>query len=349
MLLATRSMGMISPVLPVNPCGVAGSQQRTGGRMTTTPLRLGISRCLLGEEVRFDGGHKQDKFLTEVLGRHVEWVPICPEVEAGLGTPREAMRLIGDVQKPRLVTIKSGIDHTRALEAMTTNRIEQLKDMDLSGYVFKKGSPSCGIKRVRIYNQHGMASRKGVGLFARAFIEQFPLIPVEEEERLCDPALRENFIERIFCYRRWQDLVQRGITRQALVQFHTIHKYLLLAHHPQQCEVLGRLVGQAHQHRPKALSRCYGELFMKTLAVQATVRKHVNVLQHILGYFKERLAPREKVKLLDVIRDYHHGLTPLIVPLTLIKHYVQVFDVGDIHDQVYLNPHPKELMLRTHV
>ena len=200
--------------------------------MTTAPLRLGISRCLLGEEVRFDGGHKRDNFLTEVLGRYVEWVPVCPEVEAGLGTPREAMRLVGDPQHPRLVTIKSGTDHTRALETMTTNRIDELKELDLSGYVFKKGSPSCGIERVRIYNEHGMPSRNGVGLFARAFIEQFPLIPVEEEGRLCDPTLRENFIERVFCYRRWQDLVQSGVTKQALVQFHTIHKYLLLAHQP---------------------------------------------------------------------------------------------------------------------
>jgi uncharacterized protein YbgA (DUF1722 family)/uncharacterized protein YbbK (DUF523 family) len=317
--------------------------------MTVTPLRLGISRCLLGEEVRFDGGHKRDKFLTEVLGRYVEWVPVCPEVEAGLGTPREAMRLVGDVQKPRLITIKSGTDHTRALEAMSTHRIEQLKGMDLSGYVFKKGSPSCGIERVRIYNEHGMAGRKGIGLFARAFIEQFPLIPVEEEGRLGDPALRENFIERIFCYRRWQDLVHRGITRQALVQFHTIHKYLLLAHHPQQYEVLGRLVGQAHQHRPKELVHRYGELFMKVLAVKATVRKHVNVLQHILGHFKEQLGTHEKAELLGVIGDYHHELMPLIVPLTLIKHYVRIFDVGYIRDQVYLNPHPKELMLRNHV
>lgn len=317
--------------------------------MTTAALRLGISRCLLGDEVRFDGGHKQDKFLTEVLGRHVEWVPVCPEVEAGLGIPREAMRLVGDIQNPRLVTIKRGTDHTRALEMMTTHRIKQLKDMGLSGYVFKKGSPSCGIERVRVYTEREIVSRKGVGLFARAFTEEFPLIPVEEEERLCDPALRENFIERVFCYRRWQDLVQRGITRQALLQFHTIHKYLLLAHHPQQCEVLGRLVGQAHQHRPKELAHRYGELFMKALAVQATVRKHVNVLQHILGYFKERLAPHDKVELLGVIGAYHHGLTPLIVPLTLIKHYVRIFDVGYIRDQVYLNPHPKELMLRNHV
>jgi len=317
--------------------------------MTTLPLRVGISRCLLGEEVRFDGGHKRDTFLTEVLGRYVEWVPVCPEVEAGLGTPREAMRLVGDPKDPRLVTIKSVTDHTRALEMMTRNRIRELKELDLSGYVFKKGSPSCGIERVRIYNEHGRPSRNGVGLFARAFIEQFPLIPVEEEGRLCDPTLRENFIERVFCYRRWQELVQSGVTRQALVQFHTIHKYLLLAHHPQQCEVLGRLIGQAHQHRPKELAHRYGKLFMKALAVKATVRKHVNVLQHILGYFKERLGAHEKAELLGLIGDYHHGLTPLIVPLTLIKHYVQIFDVTYILDQVYLNPYPKEIMLRNHV
>jgi uncharacterized protein YbgA (DUF1722 family)/uncharacterized protein YbbK (DUF523 family) len=317
--------------------------------MTTAPLRLGISRCLLGDEVRFDGGHKRDSFLTDVFGRYVEWVPVCPEVEAGLGTPREAMRLVGDPQNPRLVTIKSGADHTRALETLTTNRIAQLMELDLSGYVFKKGSPSCGIERVRLYNEHGMPSRNGVGLFARAFIEEFPLIPVEEEGRLCEPTLRENFIERVFCYRRWQDLVQSGVTRRALVQFHTIHKYLLLAHSPQQYEVLGRLVGQAERHRPKEFAHRYGELFMKALAVKATVRKHVNVLQHIIGHFKERLGAHEKSELLSVIGDYHQELTPLIVPLTLIKHYVQIFDVGYIRDQVYLNPHPKELMLRNHV
>jgi uncharacterized protein YbgA (DUF1722 family)/uncharacterized protein YbbK (DUF523 family) len=317
--------------------------------MTTAPLRLGISRCLLGEAVRFDGGHKRDKFLTDVLGSYVKWISVCPEVEAGLGAPREAMRLIGDPLDPRLVTIKGRMDHTRALETLTKNRIEELKDFDLSGYVFKKGSPSCGIEKVRVYNKEGMPSRDGVGLFARAFMKQFPLIPVEEEGRLCDPMLRENFIERVFCYRRWQDLIMRGATKQALVQFHTIHKYLLMAHHTQQYEVLGQLVGQTHQYRAKELAYRYGELFMNTLAVKATVRKHVNVLQHIIGHFKERLSPREKSELLSVVGDYHHGLTPLIVPLTLIKHYAQIFDVSYIRDQVYLNPHPKELMLRNHV
>lgn len=317
--------------------------------MTTVPLRLGISRCLLGDEVRFDGGHKRDNFLTDVFGRYVEWVPVCPEVEAGLGTPREAMRLVGNPQHPRLVTIKSGIDHTNALETITKKRIEELSELDLSGYVFKKDSPSCGVERVRIYNERGMPSRSGIGLFARGFLEQFPLIPVEEEGRLCDAPLRENFIERVFCYRRYQDLLRSGVTRQAVVRFHTIHKYLLLAHSQQHYELLGRLVGRAEQYRPKELAVRYGELFMKALAVKATVRKHVNVLQHILGYFKERLKSQEKVELLGVIDDYHRGLTPLIVPLTLIKHYVQLFNVDYILDQVYLNPHPKELMLRNHV
>lgn len=317
--------------------------------MNANPIRIGISRCLLGDHVRYDGGHKRDSFLADVLGRYVEWVPVCPEVEAGLGTPREAMRLIGNPRDPRLVTITSEKDHTRALEAMTEKRIEELKELDLSGYVFKKDSPSCGVERVRIYNGHEMTNRNGVGLFARAFMKQFPLVPVEEEGRLCDPALRENFIERVFCYRRYQDLINGGVTRQTMIRFHTIHKYLLLAHSQQHYQLLGRLVGRAQQYRPKELASKYGELFMKALAVKATVRKHVNVLQHMVGYFKDRLEAQEKAELLGVIDDYHRRLTPLFVPLTLIKHYVQSFDVGYIRDQVYLNPHPKELMLRNHV
>lgn len=317
--------------------------------MTTATLRLGISRCLLGDEVRFDGGHKRDNFLTDVLGPYVEWIPVCPEVEAGLGTPREAMRLVGDPAHPRLLTIKSGQDHTRSLEKMTTGRLAELGSSDLSGFVFKRGSPSCGLERVRVYTEKGMPSHTGAGIFARAFAEQFPLIPVEEEGRLCDAPLRENFIERIFCYRRYQDLLEDGVTRQAVVRFHTIHKYLLLAHSVQHYQWLGRLVGQADRYRPKELAVKYGELFMKALAVKATVRKHVNVLQHMLGYFKAHLGAPQKAELLDVINDYHRGLTPLIVPLTLVKHYVHLFDVAYIRDQVYLNPHPKELMLRNHV
>lgn len=317
--------------------------------MTTSPIRLGISRCLLGDEVRFDGGHKRDHFLTDVLGRYVEWVPVCPEVEAGLGTPREAMRLVGNPRHPRLMTITSAHDHTAAMETMIQERLESLDKMELSGFVFKKGSPSCGLDRVRVYTERGMPSHSGSGIFAQAFRNQYPLIPLEEEGRLSDPSLRENFIERVFSYHRFQDLVRTGITSHALIRFHTIHKYLLLAHSQRHYEAMGRLVGQAKRYRARELALKYGELFMHALAMKATVRKHVNVLQHIVGYLKNRLGTHEKTELLGVIDDYHRGLTPLVVPLTLVKHYVRIFDVRYMHDQVYLNPHPKELMLRNHV
>lgn len=317
--------------------------------MTASPIRLGISRCLLGDEVRFDGGHKQDHFLTDVLGRYVEWVSVCPEVEAGLGIPREAMRLVGNPRQPRLITITSQQDHTAAMETMIEERLDALNKLDLSGFVFKRGSPSCGVERVRVYTPQGMPSHSGAGVFAKAFRDAFPLIPVEEEGRLCNSALRENFIERVFCYRRLQDLLQNGLNRQELIRFHTIHKYLLLSHSPQHYKTMGQLVAQAERYRPKDLTVKYADLFMKTLAVRTTVRKHVNVLQHIVGHFKKRMSPHEKAELLGVINDYHQGLTPLIVPLTLLKHYVQVFDVSYIRDQVYLHPHPKELMLRNHV
>lgn len=317
--------------------------------MTASPIRLGISRCLLGDEVRFDGGHKRDNFLTEVLGQYVEWIPVCPEVEAGLGTPREAMRLVGNPHRPRLMTITSKHDYTPDMETMIEERLESLEHLNLSGFVFKKGSPSCGLERVRVYTVQGMPSHSGSGMFARAFRDAFPLIPVEEEGRLCDPSIRENFIERVFCYRRLQDLIQHELNRQELIRFHTIHKYLLLSHSPQHYKTMGQLVAQAERYRPKDLTVKYAELFMNTLSVRATVRKHVNVLQHIVGHFKKRLDPREKAELSGVVSDYHHELTPLIVPLTLIKHYVHIFDMSYIRDQVYLNPHPKELMLRNHV
>lgn len=315
--------------------------------MRDSPIRLGISRCLLGDEVRFDGGHKQDQFLTDVLGRYVEWVPVCPEVEAGLGTPREPMRLVGNPWRPRLMTITSNRDHTGAIETMIEGRLGSLHD--LSGFVFKKGSPSCGLERVPMYTEQGTPNHSCSGIFAQAFRDRFPLIPIEDEERLYHSTLRENFIERVFCYRRFQDLMLYGVTKQALIRFHTIHKYLLLSHSQSHYEGMGRLVSQADRYRPKELVVKYGNLFMKTLALKSTARKHVNVLHHLVGSFTSRLKAHEKAELLGVIDDYHRGLTPLIVPLTLIKHYVRVFDVDSIRDQVYLNPHPKELMLRNHV
>ncbi len=313
------------------------------------PLRVGVSQCLLGSEVRFDGGHKRDAFLTDVLGRYVEWVPVCPEVEAGFGVPRETMRLTSDGRSPTLITIKTHRDLTEPMVRFSERRVRELEPLALSGYVFKKDSPSCGVERVRIYNEHGMPNRNGVGLFARAFMERFPLIPVEEEGRLSDPVLRENFIERLFCFRRWQDLMGERVTRGAVVQFHTIHKLLLLAHSRPHYEKLGRLVANAKRYTPTDLAQSYGTLFMEALKVKATARKHVNVLHHIVGYFKGNMNPDGRSELEQVIQDYHRGLTPLVVPLTLIKHYVRLYDVGYVRDQVYLNPHPKELMLRNRV
>lgn len=315
----------------------------------TPPLRIGVSRCLLGEQVRYDGGHKRDSFLADTLSRYVEWVPVCPEVEVGLGMPREAMRLVGKVESPRLITIKTGVDHTHAMEHFSRRHVRELETLDLSGYVFKKDSLSCGLERVRIYNQHGMPARTGTGLFARAFLLHFPLIPVEEEGRLNDPILRENFIERVFCYRRWHELLRTRLTRNALIDFHTRHKYLLLAHSREHYQALGRLVAGAKRSTTTELAQRYGAQFMDALKIKATVRKHVNVLNHLIGSFKDRLTPVEKDELRGVIDDYHKGLTPLVVPLALIKHYVRSFEITYLQNQVCLSPHPKELMLRNRV
>jgi len=318
-------------------------------RQSTAPIRVGISACLLGQEVRFDGGHKRDRYITDTLGKFFEWVPVCPEVEMGLGTPRETLRLVGDPEAPRLVFAKKGEDQTELMRAWATSRLDRLAKANLSGYILKSDSPSCGMERVRVYRSSGIPSKDGVGIFARALMDRFPLLPVDEEGRLHDLPLRENFVERVFCYRRWRDLVAGGITRGKLVAFHTAHKLLLLAHSPKHYTELGRLVANGKALSPKELEGRYGELFMAGLTVKATAKKHANVMQHILGYLKRDLDARDKAELLTVINDYYRGFVPLVVPLTLLKHHLTRVNVPYLQDQIYLNPHPKELMLRNHV
>jgi uncharacterized protein YbgA (DUF1722 family)/uncharacterized protein YbbK (DUF523 family) len=322
----------------------SGSAAAGGAR-----IRVGISACLLGQEVRFDGGHKRDRYLTDTLGRFFEWVPVCPEVEMGLGTPRETLRLVGEAEAPRLIFAKTGGDQTDGMQTWARPKLEVLARADLSGYILKSDSPSCGMERVRVYRSTGVPTRDGVGIFARALMQRFPLLPVEEEGRLHDLPLRENFVERVFCYRRWRDLADGGLTRGKLVAFHAAHKLLLLAHSPRHYQELGRLVAAAKQYAIKELEARYGELFMAGLKVKATAKKHTNVLQHILGYLKKALEARDKAELLSVIGDYHQGLVPLVVPVTLLKHHLARTAVPYIQDQVYLTPHPKELMLRNHV
>lgn len=312
------------------------------------PVRLGISRCLLGEPVRYDGGHKRNQFLVDVLGQHVEWVPVCPEVEAGFGTPREAMRLVEDVAEPHLMTVRSHQDHTGRMRRYAKTRVRELQALNLSGYVFKKDSPSCGTRHVRVYARDGRLLGTGKGLFAEAFQGAFPLTPIEEEGRLRDQGLRENFIERVFGYHRWQVLNAR-LTKGRLVAFHTVHKYLLLAHSQRHYRELGGLVANAKEYPVRELARTYGRLFMDALAIKTTIRKHVNVLQHLTGHFKNALSAKAQTELHGVLSDYHNGFVPLSVPIALIGHYVRILDVPYLRDQVYLAPHPKELTLRNHV
>ena len=316
--------------------------------MMEKQIRLGISTCLLGEHVRFDGGHKLDRFLTDTLGAHVEYVPVCPEVEFGLGVPRESMRLVGDPDAPRLVTTRTNQDRTERMTRWAETRVRELEKEDLCGFIFKSDSPSSGMERVRVYNEKGMPVKKGVGLFARTFINHFPLIPVEEEGRLHDPRLRENFIERIFTMMRWRQLLNKEWKLANLVEFHTEHKLLILAHSEKNYRLMGKLVADGKKIPPRELLSRYETLLMEALRLQSTVRKNLNVLQHLLGYFKNQLTADEKKELLEIIQEYSSGYLPLIVPVTLINHYVRKYHQPYLSKQVYLNPHPLDLKLRNH-
>jgi uncharacterized protein YbgA (DUF1722 family)/uncharacterized protein YbbK (DUF523 family) len=311
-------------------------------------MRIGLSTCLLGENVRFDGGHKRDRFVTDTLGQFLEFVPVCPEVECGLGVPRESMRLVGKPESPRLVTNRTKIDHTERMITWARKRVQELEKEDLCGFIFKSRSPSSGMERVRVYNEKGIPEKKGVGMFARIFMEHFPLLPVEEDGRLHDIRLRENFIERIFALKRWRDLLDENRNRGRLVAFHTQHKLLILSHSQKHSRILGKLVAAAKSISPKRLYPQYQALFMEALKLKTTVKKNINVLQHMMGYFKKQLSADEKQELLETFDQYRDGYIPLIVPLTLISHYVRKYDQPYLKQQVYLNPHPIELKLRNH-
>ncbi|HTY63559.1 MAG TPA: DUF523 and DUF1722 domain-containing protein [Acidobacteriota bacterium] len=314
-----------------------------------TKIRLGISSCLLGNAVRYDGGHKLDRFIVETLGKYVEYVPVCPEVECGMPVPRESMRLEGDPESPRLITTRTRMDKTDQMMCWTKRRVLELEQEGLMGFIFKSDSPSSGMERVKIYNDSGMASRKGVGMFARAFMEHFPLLPVEEEGRLHDPALRENFVERIFALARWREVLAGKADRGDLVAFHSRHKLLILAHSAKHYQELGRLVAQVKQSPLRKVFEEYQKRFMEALKLRATAKKNANVLMHMAGYFKDQLSSGEKAELAWIIEMYRREMIPLIVPITLLQHYVRKYDQPYLRDQYYLNPHPIELQLRNHV
>jgi uncharacterized protein YbgA (DUF1722 family)/uncharacterized protein YbbK (DUF523 family) len=312
-------------------------------------IRIGVSSCLLGQNVRFDGGHKRDPFLVGSFGRFVTWVPVCPEVEIGLGTPRESIRLERRGDETHLVAPKSGRDLSQAMRAYAERRVRQLEAEDLCGYVLKKDSPSCGMERVRLNDENGVPSRTGRGLFAEVLLQRLPSLPVEEEGRLGDARLRDNFVERVFAYKRLKELFSGRWTVGDLVRFHTAQKLLVMAHSPDAYRSLGRLVAGARGAPRAELRERYSAELMAALKVPATPRKHANVMQHMLGHFSQSLTPAERQELLGLVDDHRRGLVPLVVPLTLLRHHVRRFDVKYLSGQAYLDPHPKELMLRNHV
>ena len=311
--------------------------------------KVGISACLLGQKVRYDGGHKRDLFLTELFGEFVDFVPVCPEVEAGMGVPRESVRLVSVSSEVKMIAEKSGTDWTTAMNRLAAKRLSEIDSVGLSGYVFKKNSPSCGIERVRLYDSKGMPKGTSRGLFAAALTRRWPLLPVEEEGRLHDVKLRENFVERVFAYYRWQRAAAERRSIGALVRFHTSHKYLLLAHSQRHYRQIGRLVASAKERPIAALYDEYARLFMQALAVHATEKSHANVLDHMMGFFSHRLTAAERRELVQLIAEFRRRLLPLIAPLTLMQHYVKKYRIDYLRGQVYLQPNPKELMLRNHV
>lgn len=311
-------------------------------------IRLGVSACLLGESVRYDAGHKRNSFVADLLPRYFELVPVCPEVAIGLGVPRQPIRLKGSPEAPRAVGSRTPeLDVTDALTAYGQRMAAELPD--ISGYVLKSRSPSCGMERVRVYARSGGAARGGRGLYAAAFMAARPLLPVEEEGRLNDPVLRESFVERVYAYRRWQELLAAGVSAERVVDFHTRHKLVLMAHGPERLRELGRLVATAGERDPDTLARAYGQRFMAALSYRATRRRHTDVLFHLMGYLKRSLEAGDKAELVELIHDYRRGLVPLIVPVTLLRHHFRRHPNPYVERQVYLSWQPAGLSLWNHI
>ncbi|HEX4960976.1 MAG TPA: DUF523 and DUF1722 domain-containing protein [Thermoanaerobaculia bacterium] len=313
-------------------------------------VRIGISSCLLGQAVRYNGGHKRDDFLTGTFGQFVEWVPVCPEVELGLGVPRPAIRLERTGGEVRLRMPSTGDDLTAAMAELSRSRVEGLAALGLDGYVLKKDSPSCGMERVKVYHGPGAPSKDGRGVFAQALLARLPHLPVEEEGRLNDPLLRESFVARVFTYHRWREGEKEGWTRSALMRFHERHKFLLMARNQSAMRRLGKLLGESNWNDSvRELADRYLEGLTAILSHPATRRGHTNVLHHLLGFVSDRLGPEDRAELVETIERYRLGLVPLVVPLTLIRHHVRRQGSGYVQGQAYLEPHPHELMLLNHV
>ncbi|MBB1611912.1 hypothetical protein A9978_05600 [Pseudomonas sp. UMC65] len=308
--------------------------------------KIAISACLMGVEVRYNGGHKESRLCSRVLSDYFDFVPLCPEVAIGMGTPREPIRLVGDPEQPRAVgTVDASLDVTLPLAEYGERMAAQVDD--ICGYIFMQNSPSCGLERVKVYQANGIPHRNGGrGIYAQAFCAQHPNLPVEEAGRLNDPVLRENFLTRVYVYRDWQALLKQGLTRRALTDFHSRCKYLLMAHHPEQYKALGNLLGSMGKGDATLIGPRYFSQLMEALSRCATRGTHSNVLQHLSGYLKQAISSADKQEVQHVIGQYRHGIVPLVVPLTLLKHHFRQHPDPYIAQQLYLQPHPENLSLR---
>ena len=308
-------------------------------------LKLAISACLLGNEVRYNGGHKQSQLCSQTLSRYFDFQPLCPEMAIGLGAPREPIRLVGDPRAPRAVgTVNRGLDVSEALVGYAEGIAAGLND--ISGLIVMQKSPSCGMERVKVYQDDGRPAEKGQGLFTATIARLRPELPIEEDGRLNDPVLRENFIARVYAYGDWQRLCAEGLTRKAIIAFHARHKYLLMAHNPLQYRELGRLMAGIGEHAPAELGPRYFSALMAALQKCATRGTHANVLQHLSGYLRRALPDEERQEIQQLIEQYRNGSVPLVVPLTLLKHHFRRHPDRYIAQQAYMQPHPHELGLR---
>tara|TARA_R110002096_G_scaffold433887_3_gene653829 strand:- start:35624 stop:36655 length:1032 start_codon:yes stop_codon:yes gene_type:complete len=314
------------------------------------PIRIGVSACIVGQEVRFNGGHKRSDYVCEELGARAEFVPVCPEVEMGLTVPRETLRLVRKEKggAPILFAPKSGTDHTAKMEAFAARRVEELSKLDLCGFIVQKGSPSCGMERVKAYSlKGGMPDRDARGLFTRELMRRMPQLPVEEDGRLNDPVLRNHFVERVFAHRRLKDLFAGAWTPRELVEFHSREKLLVLAH--SDYRPLGRLVAHRGTYSQQEWGMEYQRLFMEALAKPSTVKRHVNVLQHVAGYFRKGLDAVSRHEVAELIEAYRNRLVPLVVPLTLIRHHARSLELSYLNVQTYLHGQPLKLMPQNHL
>ena len=308
---------------------------------------IAVSSCLMGREVRFDGGHKHNRYVTQVLSAYFDFRPICPEMGIGLGVPRPTIRLESGAEGQVIArsNAESAEDYTQALKDYADQMVPSLAGV--CGYILKKDSPSCGMERVKVYEgENKPPERRGQGIYAAAVMQACPNLPVEEEGRLMDPRLRENFVERIFLFATWQNMMADGITPRDLVAFHTAHKFAILAHDEPGYRRLGQIVAQAGSTDIDSCAAEYLALLMQSMKKLSTPGKHANVLMHIMGYFKESLSASDKQELLRLIDAHREGLVPVIVPITLINYFRRKYPNKYIDGQTYLEPHPPELMLR---